>query len=82
MKRLFRIRTAIQLLKYKVTLSGEKLGWIVYESDVTFSPVHRVLGDPEHGPVILIGDEVWEVDLDRDFYHTEALARAAYWAQK
>jgi len=77
------VRRASMLFKWKTTLTNENLGWIVYESEDTFTPVHRVLGDPEYGPVVLIGALIYEVDVEKtDFYPTETAARAAYWKAK
>jgi hypothetical protein len=76
-------RRSTMLLRWKATLTGANLGWIVFENENTFTPVHRVLGDPEIGPVVLIGPNIFEVDLEQtDFFRTEHEARDAYWAAR
>lgn len=68
-------------LLYRRACTGEKLGWVIHLSDMTFVRVHRILYHPVDGPVIIIADEVLEVDPDReDVYPTENAAKEAYYA--
>lgn len=67
---------------YRDQLTGEFLGWVIYSAPGSFVPVHRVHMHPTDGPVLLIGDEVYEVDENADVYGTEDEARDAYWEQK
>ena len=65
---------------YRASLTGERLGWVIYKCSNSFSPVHRVLVDLEHGPVIIVGDDVLEVDPEDDVFATEEQAREAYFS--
>jgi len=67
---------------YRSTLIGECLGWALFSSVNSFSYIHRVLVDPEAGPVIVVADEVLEVDADDEVFATDEAARDAYWAAK
>ena len=66
---------------YRAELTGEKLGWVIFRSDRTFAPVHRVLMHPEDGPVLIIMGDVLEIDPDAvDVFPTEDAARDAIYA--
>lgn len=70
--------------EYRSELTGEKLGWVIFLSDQTFVPVHRVLMHPEDGPVLMIMSEVLEVDPDDEnleLFASEEAARAAFYAR-
>lgn len=82
MKRLHFIPSETRMDAYRSTLTGEHLGWVVFSTSASFTPAHRILVDPEAGPVIIIVDEVYEVSLEADIYLTEDEARDAYWAGK
>jgi hypothetical protein len=70
--------------EYRSELTGDKLGWLIFKSDRTFVPVHRILMHPEDGPVLMIGHEVLEVDPEAvdAVYPTEDAARDAYYARR
>lgn len=72
--------TMLQLIALRARVQSGNLGWIIYEAATTFTPVHKVLGDPDNGPVVLIADDLFEVDIDETtFYPSEDAARDAYW---
>ena len=72
--------TPKQLIALRARLITGSFGWIIYESGATFTPVFKVLNDPENGPVVLISDDLYEVDVEETtFYPTEDAARDAYW---
>ncbi len=56
----------MEMAEYRAMLIKDDLGWVLYKSEKSFRPVHRVLNDPENGPVIIVGSEVLEVDPDVD----------------
>lgn len=72
------IRTATAMLTYRASLTGEILAWTIYPAKEAFSPVHRVEDDPERGPVIIVGNEVFEVDPEDEIYTTKTLALEAH----
>lgn len=68
---------------YRATLTNEFLGWVIFEHPASYVPVHRVRMDPTTGPVIIVGDEVYEVDPDTvEIFLTEDEARDVYWTRK
>lgn len=71
------------LAEYRATLTREDLGFVLYASERNFRPVHRVLSDPENGPVIIINNEVFEVDPEGDeVYRDDLTAMDAYYLKK
>ncbi len=79
MRTLFIAATDAKLVTYRTQLTGEKLGWFVYQSAACYAPVHQVLVDPLEGPVIVAGHEVLALDDDAEVFATEEAAREAYW---
>lgn len=70
------------LVRYRRECTGEKLGWVIYESGRTFVKAHRIHFHPEDGPVLLIDDEVLEIDPDaQEVYRTEDDAKEAYYKE-
>ena len=67
--------------EYRSKLTGERLGWVAFRSQASFALVHRVEIDPEEGPVILVGDEVYEIDCEDAVYPSDEAAREAYYAK-
>lgn len=83
MTRLYHLSSDTAMDAYRDSLTGERLGWIIYQHPSSFSPVHRVHLDPEVGPVVIFYDEVWEVDPDTDaVFLTEDEARDEFWKGK
>ena len=81
MTRIYIIQSESGMDHYRAGLTGERIGWIVFSTPASFTYVHRVLVDPHVGPVIIAGDEVYEVPLDIEIYRTEHEAREAFWAR-
>lgn len=79
MMRVLLTTTDAELARYRAALTGEKLGWLVYQSAICYAPVHQIVVDPENGPVIIAGSEVLIVDDEATVYLTEEQAREAYW---
>lgn len=80
MKHLHHIPNESAMDTYRMTLTGERLGWAVCRTLNSFRPAHRVEMDPEVGPVIIVCDDVYEVDPEADaVYLTEEEARDAFW---
>lgn len=73
--------SAATMAAYRASLTGERLGWVLFDAPSSFRHEHAVLVDPEQGPVAILGDEVWEIDLNDTIYPTETAARETYWAR-
>lgn len=83
MTRLHYIPNDAAMDAYRETLTGERLGWVIFQHPSSFSPVHHIQMDPEAGPVVVVYDEVWEVDPDVDsVFHTEDEARDKFWEER
>ena len=68
--------------EYQSELTGENLGWMILAKPVlAFRPVHRVLCHPLDGPVLILGDTVYEVDPETDdVFKSDSEAMDAYYA--
>lgn len=68
------------MLTYRHECSPEKIGWVIFKTDLTFCIVHRIYLHPEDGPVVMIFDTVWEIDPDQyEIYVDEDAAKDAYY---
>lgn len=67
---------------YRSQLTRESLGWTIKsEPSLAFRPVHRIEFHAEDGPVVILGDTVFEVDPDTDaVFRTDEEALDAYYA--
>jgi len=81
MTKLHEIRSEEAMDNYRHSL-GERLGWALYRSLMSFSPSHEVRHDPEAGPVIIVADEVFEVDEGDQVFPSDEEAREAFWSGK
>lgn len=69
---------------YRSDFSGERLGWTIHsDPSLAFRPVHRIECHLEDGPVVILGDTVFEVDPDTDaVFVTDEQAMDAYYKGK
>lgn len=69
---------------YRSDFSGERLGWtICADPALAFRPVHRIECHLEDGPVVVLGDTVFEVDPETDdVFNTDEEAMDAYYKHK
>ena len=67
---------------YEAELTGENLGWaILSRPTLSFRPVHRVQFHPTDGPVVILGDTVFEVEpATDDVFRSDDEAMNAYYA--
>lgn len=70
--------------EYRSNLTGERLGWTIKsEPALAFRPVHRIEFHEEDGPVVILGDTIFEVDPDSDpVFLTDEDAMNAYYQTK
>lgn len=59
-----------------MTLTGERLGWTIYQSDRTYTRIHRVQVDEFQGPVIVIAGQAIEVGEEWQVFTTREEAEA------
>lgn len=81
MKLLRTIRSESAMDNYRSSL-GERLGWAIFRSFNTFSPVHAVRHDREEGPVAIIADDVFLVEEEDSVYPSETEARDVFWGAR
>ena len=70
--------------QYRSNTTGERLGWAILSDPArAFRPVHRIEFHEEDGPVIILGDSVFEVDPETDdVFGTDEEAMNAYYDRK
>lgn len=70
--------------EYRSGFTGENLGWtICADPSLAFRHVHRIEMHDEDGPVVVLGDTVFEVDPETDpVFRTDEQALDFYYAQK
>lgn len=84
MKPLHVIHSATKVDEYRSGFSGERLGWTIHSAPaLAFRPVHRIEMHIEDGPVVLLGDTVFEVDPETDeVFSTDDQALDAYYKKQ
>lgn len=81
MKLHHRLMNGLASATYYGMMTGERIGFTIYKDpEQAFSPVHAILVHREDGPVIVVGENVLEVEVEDDIYPTREDALDAYYS--